>query len=182
MKRKRFFAVVAGAIGALTAGAFATRELAARGASTAASQGMMGGMMGSGGMMGHASTADMRTYMDMFMHHSQIRRTVEHVRGGVRTVTESDDPRLAAQIQAHVTDMYTHVAARQEVRCMSPNLPTMFREAGSYERRLQMTPKGVSVIETSHDPHLIAVIRAHADEVSGFVKEGMPAMMREMMQ
>lgn len=65
---------------------------------------------------------------------------------------------------------------------MSPNLPQMFREASRYQRSLHLTPKGVSVSETSRDPRLVKTIRAHADEVSGFVKDGMPAMMREMMR
>jgi hypothetical protein len=34
--------------------------------------------------------------------------------------------------------------------------------------------------ETADDPDLIQAIRAHAQEVSGFVREGMPPMMRGM--
>src|SRR6266513_2843381 len=67
-----------------------------------------GGMMGGSGMMGSATSADMSTYMDLFNHHSEIRRTVEQIPGGVRTTTESDDPALAAQLQTHVAAMYRH--------------------------------------------------------------------------
>lgn len=181
MKRKGFFTALAAGIGSLLVGAFLTRTITAGGEADAA-QSMMGGSMMSGGMMGHATSADMRTYMDMFMHHTQIRRTVEHISGGVRTLTESDNPQIAKQLQEHVSEMYAHVGAGQEVQCMSPNLPQMFREASRYQRSLRLTPKGVSGSETSRDPQLVKTIRAHADEVSGFVKEGMPAMMREMMR
>src|SRR6266851_3167929 len=35
--------------------------------------------------------------------------------------------------------------------------------------------------ETSSDPEVTKAIREHAQEVSGFVRDGMPAMMRGMM-
>lgn len=43
-------------------------------------------------------------------------------------------------------------------------------------------PKGVVVTETSNDPRLTQAIRDHAREVTGFVRDGMPAMMRGMMR
>src|SRR5437879_6289245 len=110
------------------------------------------GMMGGSGMMGSATSADMSTYMDLFNHHTEIRRTVEQIPGGVRTTTESDDPSLAAQLQTHVAAMYQHVGQAQEVTCMSSSLPTLFRNAGGYHRQLTVTATGVSVTETSSDP------------------------------
>ena len=140
-----------------------------------------GDMMGDG-MMGGATAGDMSTYMELFARHSEIRRTVEEIPGGVRTVTESDAPELVAQLQAHVASMYEHLDRRAEVSCMSESLPTLFRNADSYRRRLTTTAKGVVVTETSNDPWLTQAIRAHAREVSGFVRDGMPSMMQGMMQ
>lgn len=134
-----------------------------------------------GGMMGAATTADMSGYMDLFNHHTQIQRTVEEVPGGVRTSTESDDPALAARLQAHVSAMYGHLQRGQEVRCMSNSLPLLFRRASGYQRQLATTAKGLVVTETSNEPQLTEAIRKHAREVSGFVQEGMPAMMQGMM-
>jgi hypothetical protein len=37
------------------------------------------------------------------------------------------------------------------------------------------------VTETSRDPRLVQAIRDHAKEITGFVEQGMPAMMRGMM-
>lgn len=125
--------------------------------------------------------ADMRTYMDMFMRHNQINRVVEEIPGGVRTTTESSSPDLAAQLQAHVSSMYAHVAQGAEVMCMSQSLPTLFRNAAGYHRRLTYTPTGVIAEETAEDPSLAQAIREHAREVSGFVRDGMPAMMHDMM-
>jgi hypothetical protein len=137
------------------------------------------GMMG-GGMM-NVSQHDISIYMEMFDHHREIRRNVEHLANGIRTTTESDNLRIVQLLHEHVPSMYQRVDGRQEVRCMSDSLPIMFRSASKYQRHLELTPKGVSVTETSSDPVVLTAIRRHADEVSGFVHEGMPAMMRGMM-
>lgn len=132
---------------------------------------------GVGGMSG----TDMRNYRNMFMRHGELRRTVEDVPGGVRTLTESDSPDLVAELQAHVSAMHTRLDQGVEVSCMSATLPTMFRRASDYQRQLSYTQRGVAVVETSNDPELTRVIREHAHEVTGFVIDGMPAMMRGMM-
>ena len=64
---------------------------------------------------------------------------------------------------------------------MSSSLPTLFRRSPDYQRRLTFTAKGVIAEETASDPDLTNAIRAHAREVTGFVVEGMPAMMQGMM-
>ena len=133
-----------------------------------------------GGMMG-ATPADMSLYMDMFNRHSEITRTVEEIPGGIRTITQSTSPDLVAQLQAHVSSMYSHVDQGAEVMCMSGSLPTLFRDAKGYRRQLTLTPTGVMAEETADDPALTQAIRAHAQEVTGFVREGMPPMMRGMM-
>ena len=134
-----------------------------------------------GGMMGSATSADMSLYMDLFNRHTEIHRTVEEVPGGIRTTTESDAPDLVVQLQSHVSSMYSHLNQRAEVTCMSDSLPTLFRNATGYRRQIALTSKGVTVTETSGEPALTRAIRAHAQEVSGFVRDGMPAMMRGMM-
>lgn len=135
---------------------------------------------GGGGMMG-VGPVDMSIYMDMFMRHNQINRVVEEIPGGVRTTTESNSPDLAAQLQAHVSSMYNRLGQGSEVMCMSSSLPTLFRNAGGYRRQLTFTPTGVIAEETADDPNLVQAIRDHAREVSGFVRDGMPAMMQGMM-
>src|SRR5246127_4451717 len=132
------------------------------------------------GMMG-VSPTDMSRYMEMFSRHSEITRTVEEIPGGIRTTTQSASPDLAAQLQAHVSSMYSHVEQGAEVMCMSASLPALFRHANGYRRQLTFTPTGVVAEETADDPVLTRAIRAHAQEVTGFVREGMPPMMRGMM-
>lgn len=151
------------------------------GFSTNATSRTMGpGMMGPG-MMGGLSSADMRIYMEMFSRHGELKRTVEDIPGGIRTTTQSDAPDLVAQLQAHVSKMYSNLAQGDEVTCMSDSLPTLFRRALDYRREITFTANGVVVVETAGDPELTSAIRAHAREVSGFVDKGMPAMMEGMM-
>jgi len=88
---------------------------------------------------------------------------------------------LVAQLQAHVSNMYTHLNQHAEVTCMSSSLPTLFRNSTGYRRDLTFTAKGVVVTKTTSDPRLASAFREHAQEVSGFVRDGMPAMMRGMM-
>lgn len=130
------------------------------------------------GMMGGA---EMSTYMTMFNRHNEISRTVEEIPGGVRTTTESDAPELAAQLHTHVPAMYARLDQGAEIMCMSATLPTLFGRATNYRRELTLTAKGVVAVETAEDPELTHAIRAHAQEVTGFVTDGMPAMMRGMM-
>jgi len=133
------------------------------------------------GMMGGATNTDMTVYMELFNRHTELRRTVEVIPGGVRTITESDSPELVAQLQAHVSSMYAHLERGAEVTCMSQSLPTLFHHASRYRRHLTLTAKGVAVTETSTDAGLTRAIDEHAREVTGFVRQGMPAMMRGMM-
>jgi hypothetical protein len=124
---------------------------------------------------------DMSRYTEMFNRHIEISRTVEEIPGGIRTITQSNSPDLVAQLQAHVSSMYSHLDQGAEVMCMSSSLPTLFRRAKGYRRQLTLVPTGVTVEETADDPALTQAIRAHAQEVTGFVRDGMPAMMRGMM-
>ncbi len=128
--------------------------------------------------VGHA---DMMRYAQMFHRHNEITRTVDEIPGGVRTTTQSNAPDLVAQLQAHVSSMYSRLDQGAEVMCMSDSLPTLFQHANGYRRVMTFTPTGVIAEETSDDPALTEAIRAHAREVTGFVRDGMPSMMRGMM-
>ncbi|MDE2166337.1 MAG: hypothetical protein KGJ66_08365 [Alphaproteobacteria bacterium] len=149
------------------------------------SPGGMGGMMGNGmgGMMGGGMMGPMRLGMQLFRRHTEIRRSVTELPNGVRAVTESDDPEVAALIQAHVSDMYARIDQdRPFAYPMSRTVPVLFRNIERYHRRLDVTAKGVAVTETASDADMVQLIKAHAKEISGFVTEGMPAMMKGMMR
>lgn len=132
------------------------------------------GMMG-GGMMG-GNREDMQIVHQLFANHDQIRRTVEEIPGGVRTLTGSDNPQIAALIQAHVKSMHQRVDEGRWFAMMSRTLPTMFRNADRYQRQNKDTSKGIAVTKTSDDPDLVNVLREHSREISDYVARGMPCM------
>jgi hypothetical protein len=144
----------------------------------ARSSGMMGNM---GGMMGDGMNdmmGPMMTGMQLFRRHDQIRRTVTVLPNGVQAETESDDPDVAMLIQEHVTSMYARIDQDRPFSYpMSRTVPALFRNTRRYHRQLLRTAKGIKVIETSEHADMVELIKAHAQEISGFVAEGMPAMM-----
>lgn len=141
------------------------------------------GQMGrpSRGMMGNPGMGnDAQIIHQLFANHDKIHRTVKQLPNGIQSITESDDPQIAALIQAHVASMYRRVANNQPIPMihMVPTLPTLLQNRDRYQRQLQNTLNGLTVTETATAPDLIATIQEHAREVSQFVNEGMPTMMR----
>ncbi|MDE1951401.1 MAG: hypothetical protein KGL51_02185 [Betaproteobacteria bacterium] len=180
MQRRSFVTVMASLVGTVSAYLLGRRPAQAQG------NGMMdGGMMGSGmgGMMSPENMrGPMRTGMELFERHKLIQRKVTELPDGVHDVTTSNDPTTAALIQEHVVDMYARLAQdRPFPYPMSNSVPQMFAHPTQYQRKLVILPDGVAVTETSSDPEMVAVIKAHSRELDRFAKEGMPAMMRGMM-
>jgi hypothetical protein len=185
MQRRSLIRAVSAAVAALTARFSGVYPPAASAASPA--NGMMGGMMRGGDMAEMMKPENMmgpmRTGMELFQRHAEIKRTVTELPDGVHAVTESTDPQTAALIQAHVSEMYERLDQDRAFSYpMSRSVTAMFAQSARYRRKLEATPTGIAVTETADDPAMVAVIREHAREISGFVREGMPAMMRGMMQ
>ena len=124
----------------------------------------------------------MRNGMELFARHAEIRRSVTELPNGIRAVTQSDDPQTAGLIQAHVSEMYQPLdRIRPFPYPMSRSVPAIFAHSAHCRRKLEATAKGVAVSETADGPAMVAVIREHAREITGFVREGMPAMVRGTM-
>lgn len=176
MRRRSFVAVVAGFFGSL-AGLWYTRG------SGRAVAGMMGGGGDMGAMMSPENmSGPMRSGMALFQKHKLIRRTVTELPNGVYDVTTSADPDTARLIKEHVAEMYHRLDQKRAFPYpMSPSVTSMFEHSTGYQRKLELLPDGVAVTETSSDPAMVAVIRAHAQELNRFARDGMPAMMRNMM-
>lgn len=145
--------------------------------------GRMGmGMMGMG--HGSATMAERGELHDMFMNHDRIKRTVTNLPDGIRTVTESDDPELAAVIASHVAGMIERVKAGRDPKLpiQSPTLETIFRNRDKIQTKIDATANGVAVVQTSSDPETIVALQTHAAEVSDLVKRGMIAAHEGMMK
>jgi hypothetical protein len=146
-------------------------------------QGMMGGgMMGMG--RGSATADDMGTIHELAVHHDKIKRTVENLPDGIRTVTESDDPEIAKLIKEHVAKMGERVRAGKMMRVPleSPAVHEIYRNKDKIRTTTEQTAKGVIVVQTSADPKIAKLLQAHAVEVTSLVEGGMEAMHGAMMR
>lgn len=138
----------------------------------------MGHGMGPGMGPGGAHGPDMMGIHYLFAHRGEIQRTVTQIPGGVRTTTESDDPSVAAQLRVHVRAMYARLKEGRPINTRDPLFAALFRNADKIEARIDDTPKGLTVTETSSDPEVATLIRKHADVVGQFIANGMHEMMR----
>ena len=127
--------------------------------------------MRGGGMRG----GDGRIIHQLFANHDQIHRTVEEIPDGIRAVTESDNPQVAALIKEHVPRMYQRIENGQGIPMimMSSTLPIMAQNPELYQRQLEFTSQGIMVTETSNNADMVDLIREHAHEVTEFVEVGM---------
>lgn len=101
-----------------------------------------------------------------------IRRKVTDLPNGVRTVTETDDPKLRARLREHVAAMKKRVESGNPIHRRDPLFDAVFRNAAKIEMTVERTEKGVQVTETSDDPYVAKLVQAHARVVSLFLKNG----------
>jgi hypothetical protein len=140
------------------------------------------GMMG--GRRDAATASDVDLIHELLDNHDLIRRTVEKLPDGIRTVTESDNARVAKYIKDHVQRMGQRVRAGQEMGLPmeSPALLAIYKYRDKIATKTKTTDKGVIVVQTSSDPAAVAVLQEHAGEVSQLVRGGMQALHTAMMK
>jgi len=123
---------------------------------------------------------DMRLVHAMLVDNTKIRRTVENLPDGIRTVTESDDPAVARAINAHVASMEKRLKEGRLFNLFSPTLPVLFENKDKIRTVVEITGKGAIVTQTTAEPKVASALQAHALEVSELAREGMVAFMRNM--
>jgi SAM-dependent methyltransferase/intracellular sulfur oxidation DsrE/DsrF family protein len=131
---------------------------------------------GRGAGVGRGPGPEMRADQDIFhfllTHHGEIRRSVKRLDNGVETLTESDNPEVAAKIQEHVASMHDRVKEGRGLRFWDELFVAIFEKYASIQMSVVNTEKGVKVRETSEDRSVVPLIQAHADVVSKFVAHG----------
>jgi hypothetical protein len=147
----------------------------------AAGHGPMAGAVGMLTRQDAGSSADMGLVHDLLMNHVKIKRTVTNLPNGIRTVTESDDPKVAQAIKAHVASMSQRLKDGREFNIFSTTLPVLFENRDKIKSIVEVTEKGSVVTRTSTDVKVVAALQGHAAEVTELAQEGPVAMMRGMM-
>jgi hypothetical protein len=129
-----------------------------------------GGQRGRGA--GNAFSQDHDIFHFLLQNHKQIKRKVKQLENGVDTLTESDDPQIAAKIQEHVAAMYKRVEEGIPIHMRDPLFAAVFQNADKIKMEFENTKHGVRVVETSEDPYVAKLIQEHAKVVNQFVKKG----------
>ena len=114
------------------------------------------------GMNGGTATMGERSDIHgLFSNHDRIRRTVTNLPDGIRTVTELDDPQMAATIKKHVTEMGKRVDEGRDPGLLieSPALHSIFRDKDKIKSTYEVTEKGIVVVQTSTDAKAVKALQ-----------------------
>jgi uncharacterized protein YdcH (DUF465 family) len=112
------------------------------------------------------------TFHALLADHDKIHRAVEEIEGGVATTTVSEDPAIAKTIRVHVRQMQARVEKGDGLRYWDPLFVEVFKHHDEIAMTIEDVPGGVVVRETSQNPEVAKLIRAHAKTVSEFAERG----------
>ncbi len=129
-----------------------------------------------------ARMSDMQVFHFLLENRADVRRTVTLLPNGIDTLTESDKPEIATKIKAHVSAMYARLKDGRPIHQRDPLFVELFEHADQIDANITYTDKGLRVIETSTDPAVATLLHKHAATVDGFIKNGMPEMMKNHLE
>jgi hypothetical protein len=109
---------------------------------------------------------------DLLGGHAAIARKVEEIPDGVRTTTTTTKPELVETLRTHVRQMSRRLEQGRPVRMWDPVFRGVFAHADEIKLTTKDIEGGIEVTETSSNPAVVTLIRAHAAKVSDFVARG----------
>jgi len=123
----------------------------------------------------HSVSTDMVTIMTLLRNHAAIRFVIRDIPGGERTSTTSSDPEVVKAIRLHAREMRARVEQGSNIRPNDPIFVEIFRRHKEISDVITDIPGGVLEDETSPNPQIVLLIRAHAQIVAKFVRQGLAA-------
>ncbi|WP_169974627.1 hypothetical protein [Tautonia rosea] len=90
----------------------------------------------------------------------------------MRTKTVTDRPELVASLREHVRQMSKRLETGRLVRVWDPIFRAIFAHADEITMTWTDIEGGIEVVETSENPQVVSLIRAHAKKVNSFVAGG----------
>lgn len=108
----------------------------------------------------------------LFDGHEQIQRTVVKTEDGYTALTESDDPKIAAALQKHVTQMSARLESGLRVRRWDPAFEQYVAHYAEMTHTFEKTDKGIKATVKGKTPLAAQVARNHAAVVSAFAAHG----------
>ena len=129
------------------------------------------------GPAGPGMTAgDHEAIRTLVSRHRSITRVVEEIPGGVRTTTTTDRPELVGVLRTHVRQMALRLEEGRPIRMWDPVFRDVFAHADEITLKWKDIEGGIEVTETSDNPKVVPMIRAHARKVNDFVAGGHAAV------
>ena len=122
---------------------------------------------------------DRDVWQTLLYYHAKIHRTVTIIANGVSATTESDDPAVATLIKDHALAMQGRMVEGLQVRTWDPVFKELFARHEHVKLSVELTEKGVRIVETGDDPETVRLLRSHASGVTDFVRLGGAAAQRE---
>ena len=126
----------------------------------------------SSGMQRGMSGDEHNAIFNLLSWHNTITRTIEEIPNGVHTRTTTTKPELVETLRTHVRQMVRRLERQQPVRLWDPVFRNVFANADEITVSFKDVEGGIEVMETSNDPLVVMMIRAHAAKVSSFVDHG----------
>ena len=130
------------------------------------------------------SEQEVRDLREIFRSHKGISRDVTNISNGIITTTEAKDETLREAIISHVSMMVTRLqeGKNPEVIIQSPTLDALFDVYDEIDTEIELTDRGVKVIQTSANQEVVKLLQTHAAEVSDMSKRGMQAVHERMLR
>lgn len=116
--------------------------------------------------------ADRETFHFLLDHRREITRTIKVLENGVETVTETKSAEVRDKLREHVSAMHKRLKDKRGIHLRDPLFAEVFRHADKVTMKIEETEQGVKVTETSADPYVAKLIKAHAEVVSKFLEKG----------
>lgn len=116
--------------------------------------------------------ADRETFHFLLDHRQEITRTIKVLENGVETVTETKNADVRGKLCEHVAAMHKRLKDKRGIHLRDPLFAEVFRHADKVSMKIEETEQGVKVTETSADPYVAKLIKAHAEVVSKFLEKG----------
>ena len=102
----------------------------------------------------------------------------------IKTITETDNEDLITFLVGHAAGMINRVEENRDplVPIQSPTLKILFKKGHLIKTNIELTDRGLSVIQTSSDAEVVQALQKHAMEVSDLAERGMDAVHQQMMK
>lgn len=123
-------------------------------------------------------THDQDVFHRLLEHHRDIQREVTELPDGIHTVTRGLTPEVIRLLHDHVPSMHERLQIDLPLRRWDPLYVELFEHRDRIEMEVRLTEDGVEVMETSEDPWVASLIKAHGQAVSAFAREGSRAAQR----